>query len=98
MRKVSELVVKVSAHCQETASSDLLPKRFFELMHNVFSGAKQALNNSYVQSSQGCGNLETSGNCKFVFFIAWKSHGKFCSEYVVVVVFFVCCFFNNVLL
>lgn len=69
MRKVSELVVKVSAYCQETASSYLLPKRFFEFMHNVFSGAKQALNNYHVQSSQGCGNLETSGNCKCCCFL-----------------------------
>lgn len=49
MRKVSELVVKMSAHCQETASSDLLPEYFLEFMHNVFSGAKQALNNSYIK-------------------------------------------------
>lgn len=48
MRKVSELVVKMSAYCQETASSDLLPECFLEFMHNVFSGAKQALNNSYI--------------------------------------------------
>ncbi len=49
VRKVSELVVKMSADCHETASSDLLPECFLEFMHNVFSGAKQALNNSYIQ-------------------------------------------------
>ncbi len=43
VRKVSELVVKMSADCHETASSDLLPECFSEFMHNVFSGAKQAL-------------------------------------------------------